>query len=159
MDYLDSLAVANWFIDTARASGEYITAMKLQKLIYFAHGWYLALYDKPLVKEQVEAWQWGPVFPGIYNVAKQYGSSPIDSHLFSVFGDCRLINKDDTRIQFLERIWNVYGKYTASQLSRMTHEPNGPWDKTVKQYPGRKNVDIDEKLIKESFKFKIENSN
>jgi uncharacterized phage-associated protein len=155
MDFLDSLSVANWFIDTAKAKGQEITAMKLQKLVYFAHGWHLALYNRALVSERVEAWRWGPVFRDIYDAAKVYGSDPIVSRLSS-FNDCPLVPEDDSRIQLLQRIWGVYGKYSAAQLSKMTHEKGGPWDSTWEKDPGRRNMDIEDDLIKNAFKAKIQ---
>jgi uncharacterized phage-associated protein len=54
-------AIANEFIKVAKRNGVLLTPMKLQKLVYFAHGWYLALLGKPLINEPVEAWKFGPV--------------------------------------------------------------------------------------------------
>jgi uncharacterized phage-associated protein len=125
-------AVANWFIKKANENGESLTAMKLQKLIYYAHGWCLALYNLPLVEDQVQAWTYGPVFPRIYHLAKAYGSEPIDSLLYSYLSTPSVVQDSDPRIPLLEKIWEVFGKYSASQLSRMTHEPGGPWDKVSK---------------------------
>lgn len=152
MKPLDSLAVANWFLDTARTNRQSITAMKLQKLAYFAHGWCLALYDRPLVNEWVKAWPWGPGFLDIYDAAKEYGSSSLTSLLHQYFEDPPIVENRDPRIPLLERIWDVYGKYTASQLSVMVTERDGPWDITWREHPGRKNTSIDENLIRVKFR-------
>ncbi len=57
-------AVANCFLDLANKENKEITPLKIQKLVYIAHGWFLAVTDKPLVDDEfVEAWQYGPVFP------------------------------------------------------------------------------------------------
>lgn len=125
--------------------------MKLQKLIYYAHGWCLALYNKPLVEDQVQAWTYGPVFPRVYHLAKTYGSEPIDSLLYGYLSEPSVVQGSDPRIPLLEKIWEVFGKYSASQLSRMTHEPGGPWDKISKSYPGRKGTTIPEDLLTEYF--------
>ena len=53
----NAIAVANYFIDKAKADGVPLTHMKLQKLIYFAHGWHLALYGEPLIDEEIQAWE------------------------------------------------------------------------------------------------------
>lgn len=72
-------AVANYFLDKAREDGVDLSPMKLQKLIYFAHGWHLAIYGEPLIDESVEAWAWGPVISSIYHDFKKYGRDPITS--------------------------------------------------------------------------------
>ena len=60
-----SLAIANEFIRRSLAAPEIeLTQMKLQKLVYFAHGWNLVASDgDPLVEDEVQAWDYGPVFP------------------------------------------------------------------------------------------------
>ena len=59
----DVRAVANWFLDKAEECGDELTAMKLQKLAYVSHGWYLAIAGHPLVHDAVEAWKWGAGVP------------------------------------------------------------------------------------------------
>ena len=39
-----------------RDEGELLSNLKLQKLLYYAQGFYLALYDKPLFEDRIEAW-------------------------------------------------------------------------------------------------------
>src|SRR5688500_10553579 len=43
-----------------------MSAMKLQKLVYYAQAWHLVWEDKPLFSERVEAWANGPVVPELY---------------------------------------------------------------------------------------------
>jgi len=146
--YLSTEAVANWFIKKVRENGHSITVMKLQRLVYYAHGWCLALYKTALVKDQVEAWAFGPVFPRIYHLAKQYGSQPITSPLSDSFTKPSLVAGDDPRVPLLEKIWEVYGRYTDSQLSRMANKPDGPWHRTMQLNPGRRGTNIpDSELI------------
>jgi uncharacterized phage-associated protein len=52
----DSKAVANEFLKLAEQDGVKLSPMKLLKLVYFAHGWHLALKGEPLLNERVEAW-------------------------------------------------------------------------------------------------------
>ena len=44
-------------------AGDVITNLKLQKLVYYAQGFSLALCGRPLFAERIEAWQHGPVCP------------------------------------------------------------------------------------------------
>ena len=43
-----------------------MTAMKLQKLVYYSQAWSLVWDDEPLFPEQIEAWANGPVVPALY---------------------------------------------------------------------------------------------
>ena len=73
----DPKAVANYFLDCAKEDGESLTLLKLVKLVYLAHGWHLGLTGDPLIKENVEAWRYGPVVPSIYHDLKIFGNNAI----------------------------------------------------------------------------------
>lgn len=73
----DSRTIANHFIALAEIEGRTITPMTIQKLVYLAHGWSLGLFDEPLIDDTVEAWEYGPVIPSLYNAFKKYGNNPI----------------------------------------------------------------------------------
>ncbi|WP_366513810.1 type II toxin-antitoxin system antitoxin SocA domain-containing protein [Planktotalea sp.] len=53
--------------------------MKLQKLVYIAYGWHLALSGKKLFTEEIEAWKHGPVVPSLYHEFKHLRENPITS--------------------------------------------------------------------------------
>src|SRR5258708_4237314 len=72
-----TLAAANFFLAKGLEDGVSIDPLKLQKLVYFAHGWHLAVTGKPLIDEYVEAWPYGPVIPSLYHRFKSYGADPI----------------------------------------------------------------------------------
>src|SRR6185369_6756877 len=73
----DPRAVANRLLELARERQLIIDPMKVQKLIYYAHGWHLALTGKPLLDRSVEAWQYGPVLPDVYRAFQEFGAQPI----------------------------------------------------------------------------------
>ena len=72
-----SKAVANYFLDIAERDGKTLNPMKLQKLVYIAHGWHLAIRRRPLIRESVEAWKYGPVIADLYHEFKKFGNMPI----------------------------------------------------------------------------------
>jgi uncharacterized phage-associated protein len=73
----DAIAIANYFIEKSLATGKRLTPMQLVKLVYIAHGWYLARTGKPLLADAVQAWQFGPVIPTLYHEFKQFRDGQI----------------------------------------------------------------------------------
>jgi uncharacterized phage-associated protein len=151
-------AVANKFIEIAKAKDSTITPMKLQKLVYFAHGWYLSLTNgQPLIDEKIEAWRYGPVVPSLYHEFKSHGNHPIGEYAtdFKIEPEFCIITpklpEDKSLSAFMEKIWDVYGKFTAIQLSNLTHQSLTPWDKVWVNGGVPKGTDIDDSIIKEYF--------
>lgn len=163
-------AVANEFLSLPNATG-CISPMKLQKLVYYAHGWHLALRDKPLVKEKVQAWRYGPVFPTLYAEFRDFGKDPITRLAFEAkvarqegggftvrrYAP-RLPNDDSWSKELIAKVWSQIGTYTAGQLSTMTHQSGTPWHQVASgfgQDPPRA-VAIPNKLIRDYFREKLE---
>ena len=59
----DSRTVANEFLKLADKDNDTLTPMQLLKLVFIAHGWCLGLLGRHLIKDSIEAWQYGPVIP------------------------------------------------------------------------------------------------
>lgn len=119
--------------------GVSITPMKVLKLVYIAHGWHLGIRKEPLITEQTEAWKYGPVIESVYRVFRKFGRNDIDSLQFlskddkAEFTDL-LKNTDDRAL--LDRVWEVYRDYTATELSSLTHMPETPWYTTWNEKGG-----------------------
>jgi uncharacterized phage-associated protein len=122
-------AVANELLDLARRDGEILDPMKIQKLVYLAHGWNLALHGSPLIKQDVEAWPYGPVIRSLYDQFKKYRASPITEKAYTPEGTEPL---DGNAKRLVEAVWSKYRPYSAIQLSMFTHEPGYAWDLTIK---------------------------
>jgi uncharacterized phage-associated protein len=154
-------AIANFFIELAAAKGEAITPMKLQKLVYYAHGWYTGYTSTPLIDEAIEAWQYGPVIPSLYYEFKQFGANGIKAKATEFetasFDFIEVPPPQEQPIRkFLSNVWESYGKYTGISLSEMTHAEGSPWDQTWKAKAGMKGTDIPQELIENHFKTLIE---
>jgi uncharacterized phage-associated protein len=153
-------AIANYFLDLAQADGTTLTPMKIQKLVYFAHGWKLAIDKAPLIDEPVEAWKYGPVIPSLYHTFKIYGGGPITQKAVQFIPESETrflcteptVLPDDTETRsLLNGIWQTYGKFSGVQLSNMTHQPGTPWDLTWKTANGKKSIDIPDSTIADYF--------
>jgi len=115
--------VANYFLKCQDSdAGDLMSNMKLQKLVYYAQGFHLAIKDRPLFDEPIMAWEHGPVCVALYKKYKKYGGRaipiPYDVNAYDLF--------DKETRDFLENVNNYYGQYSAWKLRNMTHlEP--PW--------------------------------
>ncbi|MFH0773619.1 MAG: type II toxin-antitoxin system antitoxin SocA domain-containing protein [bacterium] len=111
---------AKYFIWKASQEGKKITNKKLQKLLYYAQAWHLAIGDKPLFKDPIEAWIHGPAIRSVYGQYKKYGFGYIDESINEK--EIEGISSD----KFLDEIWRVYGKHNAEYLEELTHNEE-PW--------------------------------
>jgi len=123
--------IANYFIRKYADNGN-LTPMKLIKLTYIAYGLYFALTNKKerLTDELPFAWDFGPVFPSLYESLKGYGRSIIKDKIPNRVGDDS-ISADDKK--FLDKIWNLFGRFDGIYLSALTHKDGTPWKKVYKK--------------------------
>jgi uncharacterized phage-associated protein len=118
-----AITIAKWFIAWAEAEDEELSNMKLQKLLYYAQGHHLAEGRGPLFTDEIQAWSHGPVIPAVYRTFKAFASETIllkDSDPFT------WQEVDPATAEFLGKVWNTYGGYSAGRLRAMTHE-EPPW--------------------------------
>ncbi len=120
---LNAENIADFFL-----SKESMSPKKLQKLVYYAYAWSLALLNDEidnlhfrLFDNRIEAWVHGPVVPELYQKYKSYG-----------WNDIPKINNIDTTIfrsevlDILEQVWIAYGSYSGNQLEMISHNEK-PW--------------------------------
>jgi uncharacterized phage-associated protein len=129
----DARAVANFFLDLAEARRLTLTQIAILKLLYFAHGWYLAIEGQPLISQEFEAWKHGPVVKVVRDAFKNYEAAPITERarkLNILTGARTLVEPDLTHADgaFIRKIFDAYHVYDAWELSDMTHEVGSPWD-------------------------------
>lgn len=118
--------IADVFVQKGINEGRFLTQMKLQKVVFFAHGYHLARYGEPLIQEKFQAWKFGPVVPSIYQDYKLYGSRPIiDTRLLTHTPD--FVTLDEMAQEAINYTWKVTKGLSAETLSNWTHQPNSPW--------------------------------
>ena len=116
--------VAEYFLysDGQTQSSEGISNLKLQKLVYYAQGFYMAIFGEPLFDEEISAWTHGPVVESLYHTYKENGKNPIPAP--EIFDSTEVFTDDQLRL--LEEIEEVFGQFSAWALREMTHEEK-PW--------------------------------
>lgn len=130
----DAREIANHLLNYADQRGIRLTQISLLKLLYFCHGWYLFYVKKPLVKNDFEAWENGPVVRVVRDAFKRHGKHAITSRAerFDLDSGTTVpidpnISADDCR--FIEKIFEAYQGFGPWELRDKTHDPGSPWDK------------------------------
>ena len=119
----DSLVIANRFLELAHKRGNSLTPIQLLKLVYLAHGWVLGLYGHPLIKDEIQAWQYGPIIPHLYNHIRRFKGNPIEGLLVS---KKERLNEQEENI--IQQVYDIYGHLSGSHLSSLTHQQGSPWE-------------------------------
>ena len=118
----DARAVANSLIERSQEVGHLLTPLQIMKLVYFCHGWMLGLYKRPLIKQTVQAWQYGPVVAELYHDLKQYGGDPVQDKI-----NVAEERFDELEADLIDQVYSKYGQLSGIELSRLTHAPETPW--------------------------------
>lgn len=98
-----------------------MSAMKLQKLVYYSQAWTLVITGRPLFREPIRAWAHGPVVHELFDVHR--GKFVVEPEWPKGDSDCldRMVAK------IVDGVLSSYGRLSAERLSKMTHE-EAPWD-------------------------------
>lgn len=121
-------AVANCFLSIAKAEGSSITNLRLQKLIYFAHGIYLATTGAPLVNEPFQAWTYGPVLPSLYALLRVFGNKPIS---YDIVYNGEDVERNSQAYVIIKMAWDRLKVYTTAQLVEVSHRMGSPWHNAI----------------------------
>lgn len=114
-------SVADYLLCFAQEHGDLVTPLKLQKMVFYADAWYMALNDgESLIDDHFEAWVHGPVARSLYRRFADYKWKPIIEPI-----ECP---KDLSAnvISHLKEVYSVFGGYSAYELEQMTHSEQ-PW--------------------------------
>ncbi len=142
----DARSIANRLIDAGCAAGKPLTPLQIIKLVYFCHGWMLGLYGRPLSKQMIQAWLYGPVIPGVYHGLKKFGGEPVEIKI-DVPGEESEF--DELEADLIDQVYNMYGKLSGVRLSQLTHASGTPWHE-VWTREGQNSV-ISNELIKKHY--------
>jgi uncharacterized phage-associated protein len=127
--------------------GEIISNLKLQKMLYYLQGFFIAVFDKKLFEEPIVAWPYGPVVEAAYHYFKKFENGAI-----SLAGNEKMTDLYGDEYNLFKNVMEEYGQYSAIKLMQMTHE-EPPWSKAFNESPGS---EITYGSMKEYFKTQIE---
>ena len=142
----NSLAVAAFIERVCRSRGYHYNNTKIQKLLYCCYGCYFAAYGERLCDEYPRAWQYGPVFPRVFNYLHKKKS------LDAV---AEQLPYPEDRMNLLEDVVTVFGRYTAGALSDWTHKTDSPWHTVIVEMGAPLNSFIPDDIIGDYFRRNI----
>jgi len=134
--------IADYLIWFCHEHGGLLTNLKLQKLLYYAQGWFLTLKGKVLFSDSIEAWIHGPVIPIIYHQFKEYSYNAISKEVLKP-------DLSDEITDHLHEIIKVFGGCSAYELELMTHREE-PWIKARRGIPA--DISCQNEITTESMK-------
>lgn len=116
-----AIQVAQWFLNHVKSLSvgedvEHLTNLKLQKLLYYAQGASLGLYDRPLFEDPIIHWSHGPAIPDVYCKYSKFRDNPVveDKDFINIF--------DRETEELLTDVYSVFGCYSALGLRRRSLE-------------------------------------
>jgi len=127
------------------ASDWSLTNLRIQKLLYIAHMFYMGQNNgEPLVTGHFEAWEFGPVHPKVYHIAKVCENRPVDERVFKEYDGL-----DDGSME-AEYLDNAVKQLPLNKLVAITHWEGGAWHKNY--FPGSRSMAIPNHDILEEFR-------
>lgn len=128
----DALDVAKYIVTMCAERGTPISNLQLQKILYYVQINFFRNYDKPAFDNIVEAWQYGPVVPDVYDFFGIYGAAKICKFYVGIE---RKFSDSEQRL--IQKVVDACLSISPWELVRKSHRIGGPWDKYYQQ--GRKN--------------------
>ena len=113
---LTACEVSEHLIDASLRQGDPLSHSKLQCLLYYAQSWHLALFDRRLFPDQIEAWESGPVVPLVLE--------NFDRLSLNVDDDFALL--DEMQQGYLECILEKYDSVSGQELQEQV-QSEAPW--------------------------------
>jgi len=133
-----ALQIACYFL-TRQDREDQISNLKLQKLLYFAQGAFLARFGHRLFSDPLMAWEHGPVAVAVWREYRDFKSDAITPP-----ADFDASALDPVVREILDEVYGTWGRYSAWTLREMTHR-QGPWKDTAE------NQEIDLEAIRAFF--------
>ena len=135
-----SMDIAKYVVDYCTRCGNPITNLQLQKILYYVQLNFIRKFGEPAFPENIQAWQYGPVVPIVYERFSSYGPTKI----CNLYDDITILLSLEKE-KLLKRVINACISISPWELVEKSHRPGSPWSRV---YEGMK-VDIPIEYIRE----------
>lgn len=124
---IPAIKVAQYIINYGNEKNYSISNLRLQKLLYFIQAYYLAFTPshEPCFREEIEAWDFGPVVPFVYLTFRRFGGNSIPT-IANYYWD-----QSDKDKEIIENIVDKLSVYSTVELMKITHKQT-PWKESYK---------------------------
>ena len=136
----ESMAVANYIVENID-----VDILKLNKLMYFVYGAYLAVNRHVLFPDRPEARIYGPIFPRVYDAFFEFDD--IITDVQPLRGTVYYLEECESMqdiFDLIDAVLNYYGKLPEDELDAYTFTM--PWERTYED--DRINIIPDELIYK-----------
>jgi len=124
--------MSNNFLVRAHQQKVPITAMKIQKMLYFLYRDYIISTGNALFSERFSTWKYGPVLESVYHTYKNFGANSIKG--YGGIPAYSIDEKGDPNLmKIIDSIWLKSLPYNGIELSLLTHRPTSAWYKAWSQ--------------------------
>lgn len=136
-----------------KPNGEPLTQLGMQKLVYLCQGWHLAIADEELFREDIYAYDLGPVVKELRRRFHFFGADPLPA--VPITDADRILSASAKRV--IDDVWTYYGKMPTSKLVDLTHVEGSPWHQVWHgvDESERENLQIPVSLIRKWFKTRL----
>lgn len=125
----DVMDIAEYVLNYCKNNDDlYISNLRLQKILYYIQGRYVATYHEPLFDNHIEAWTYGPVIPDAYYNYNFYGANKIKD--FNII-DLNVFT--NTEKQLMNKVIEEYKVGDVWKIVKKTHSED-PWNLNYVEY-------------------------
>lgn len=122
--YYDARDIARYIVSICTSSGKPISNLQLQKILYYVQLSFLHNLNYRAFYNTIEAWDYGPVVPDVYNQYKYYGSTKI----YQKFQGLEVMFTDN-ELLVIKSVVSKCISLRPWDLVEMSHEDDSPWDR------------------------------
>lgn len=140
----NAIDLARYIINYYENNDSGISNLKLQKVLYFLQAEWMVAFNKPLFKDKIEAWDFGPVIPNVYKEFRVYGAGFIpEIKRYWIYEDKekwwtykQVEYKDKVLMKdkiYIDEMLNKLKNYPSLELVKITQNQN-PWADIYSKY-------------------------
>ena len=165
--------VAGWFIQweaaeekglvraarrLARGRRRGLNWIKVQLLVYFAHGWHLGTRGKPLVQECFEARPSIPTVGPLRETMLRHGNDKVPADDIQWMEGAVSFGRHAGRgtLAICERVWDVYGGWSETRMASKAREDGSPWERTRWMHGSKYNPSISDALLEVYYREQVD---